>query len=174
MGGQYCVDNGQTCYNEGGSSTPALLLGAVGLTILNAFQGGADPVTDGLEGADLAALAGTGAEDSGAATRVFWTGGDEAKVAATKFATENGGETIGMTEAGRALEASTANMDYATEAKPLWETASYNFARGASGPVHVFINFERAWEGSIWAQTELPALVDNQSVPDVFFHILGG
>lgn len=43
--------------------------------------------------------------------------GDEAKAATTKFATENGGEAIGMTVAGQALETSTANMDWA-EAKP--------------------------------------------------------
>jgi hypothetical protein len=64
-------------------------------------------------------------------------------------------------------------MDWA-DAKPLWEAASDSFARGASGNVHVFINVEKAWEGSIWAQTELPALVDNRNVPDVVFHLLGG
>jgi hypothetical protein len=48
----------------------------------------------------------------------------------------------------------------------LWDAASESFARGASGDVHVFINLPRAWEGSIWAQTELPALVDNRAVPD--------
>lgn len=45
-------------------------LGAVGLTIINGLQGGADPATDAIEGADLAALGadlgGTAAEDAGA------------------------------------------------------------------------------------------------------------
>jgi len=60
------------------------------------------------------------------------------------------------------------------DAKPLWDAASYGFARAASGDVHVFINLEKAWEGSIRAQTELPALLDNKNVPDVVFHLIGG
>ncbi len=66
---------------SGGGNIPGwlkitgLAVGAVGLTIVNVLQAGADPATDGLEVADIAALAdaSTAAEDAGAlsqATRV--------------------------------------------------------------------------------------------------------
>jgi RHS repeat-associated protein len=172
-------------YNWVGQASGAQALAncVTGPTVAGCTQGGIQYSMSlaGLAGGGLLAgakagvtgLVGTGGEGVGAVTRVFWTGGDEAKIAATKFATENGGETLGMTTAGKALEAATEGMDWA-DAKPLWDAASGGFARGASGTVHVFINLDSAWEGSIWAQTEFPALVDNQNVPDVVFHLLGG
>ena len=46
----------------GGASTTVLLsLGAVGLTLINALQLGADPLTDAAEGADIAAITTEGA-----------------------------------------------------------------------------------------------------------------
>jgi hypothetical protein len=129
----------------------------------------------GSTGAAEAAVEGavTATEAGGGATRVFWIGGEAAKNAATSFATENGGTTIGMTPEGRALEAATQDMPW-SKAQPLWNAASERFASGASGNAHVFINLPRANPESIWANTELPALVNNQNVPDVIFHLLGG
>ena len=52
--------------------------------------------------------------------------------------------------------------------------ASKTFAQGASGSAHAFISVELASPGSIWANTELPALVENPNVTDVIFHLIGG
>ena len=113
------------------------------------------------------------AEDTGSgAGRVFWTGGNAAKDAATSFAEQSGGQTLGMTPEGQAVEAATKDMPW-SEAKPLWTAASERFAAGASGNADVFINVARANPDSIWAETELPALVDNPNVPDVNFHLIG-
>jgi hypothetical protein len=93
--------------------------------------------------------------------RVFWTGGEEAKVAATAFARATGRTTIGMTRTGRVLEKVTARMPWALQ-KPLWRAASASFARGARGEAHVFITSRRAWgdpsRRSIWTRTERPIL----------------
>ena len=114
------------------------------------------------------------ASDTGVgAGRVFWTGGDAAMSAATKFALDNGGETIGMTPLGQVAEQATEGLPYRL-ARPAWEAASARFTQGASGEVHVFINVELANSGSIWAQTELPGLVQNTNVTDVIFHLIGG
>jgi hypothetical protein len=59
------------------------------------------------------------------------------------------------------------------QAEPYWKAAFQTFANGASGPAHVFIDLAHAHEGSIWATTELPALVENPNVSDVLFHMIG-
>jgi RHS repeat-associated protein len=152
--------------------------GAAGTTaqqVKQSFFGAALVLTSAIPVGDLLdAALGTraAAQAAGSATRVFWTGGDAAKSAATKFATENGGTTIGMTREGQALEAATQDMPW-SKAQPLWNAASERFGAGASGDVHVFINLARANPESIWANTELPALVDNPNVGDVIFHLLG-
>jgi hypothetical protein len=53
------------------------------------------------------------------------------------------------------------------------DAAFARFAAGASGDVNVFINLARANPESIWANTELPGLVENRTVGDVIFHLLG-
>ncbi len=107
------------------------------------------------------------------ATRVFWTGGEAAETAATKYAVENGGETIGQTAVGRAAQAATRGLPW-EQVEPVWMGASKTFAEGASGQAHAFINLELAREGSVWATTELPALVKNANVSDVIFHLIRG
>ena len=121
----------------------------------------------------LEGVSGAPEEGGGAAARVFWSGGDAARTAATKFALENGGQTIDMTTEGEALEAATENMPW-EQAEPLWEAASESFAQGATGETHVFINVEAANAGSLWATTELPGLVDNPNVLGVIFHLITG
>jgi len=72
-----------------------------------------------------------------AGPRVFWSGGKSAMEAAESFAKANGGTTLEMTAAGQRLTQTTKRLDWATQAKPMWETASASFARGASGEVQV-------------------------------------
>jgi hypothetical protein len=69
------------------------------------------------------------------------------------------------------LEAATQDMPW-SKAQPLWDAASQQFASAASGDAYVFINMATANPESIWATTELPALVDNDNVPDIIFHLL--
>jgi hypothetical protein len=78
-----------------------------------------------------------------------------------------------MTASGRAANAATQGMPWA-QARPIWAGTSKTFAEGASGPAHVFIDVELASPESIWATTELPALVENANVTDVIFHLIGG
>ena len=75
-----------------------------------------------------------------------------------------------MTARGRALEA--ANLEW-TEAKPLWNAASADFASGATGDVHVFQAVEGVRLGSAWARVEWPILSGNSNV-NLIFHTVGG
>jgi hypothetical protein len=86
---------------------------------------------------------------SNAGPRVFWSGGDAAKEAATTFASRNGGATLGMTPAGQAVEKATRNLPW-SEARPVWVNASEEFARTAVGEVHVFQLQGGAARDSIW------------------------
>jgi RHS repeat-associated protein len=75
IGGSYC-DGAQQAIAKIRTGPPPswlvtglLVVGGVGLTFVNAFQGGLDPATDGLEAADIGALTGEvagGSEDAGA------------------------------------------------------------------------------------------------------------
>jgi hypothetical protein len=112
-------------------------------------------------------------EEGGSVTSVFWSGGDAAKSAATDWAIANGGETIGMTARGRALEVLTRGMDW-SKARPLWDAGSKDFAEGAVGDVHVFQNASGVGVTSIRATTKYQALLDNPNVTNIIYRIVGG
>jgi hypothetical protein len=122
----------------------------------------------------VAYFAGPGAAaEVPAATRVFWSGGNAAKTAATDWAAANGGVTLEMTEAGQAARAATAGMNY-LQARPVWEMASQSFAGGASGPVHVFQSAAGVMIDSVWAEFEYRALLGNPNVTSIVYHLVGG
>jgi hypothetical protein len=123
--------------------------------------------TTAAKDAALARAAGSGP------TRVFWIGGDLAKNAATDWAMTTGGETIGMTAEGRAVDALTTGMSW-SKARPLSVAASERFAAGASGDVHVFQNAAGISVRSIWAETEYRTLVRNPNVANIIYHVVGG
>ena len=105
------------------------------------------------------------------APRVFWSGGDSARQAAEAFAKANGGTTLEMTAVGQRLQQTTKGLDWLTEAKPMWEAASADFARGATGPVHVFQNGSRGVSlESVWRGTEFP-LLKQQGNP-INYHVV--
>jgi RHS repeat-associated protein len=110
------------------------------------------------------------ANTAGAGGRVFWSGSREAEAAAEQFAKQNGGQTLEMTARGRALK--SANLEW-TEAKPLWDSASADFASGAAGNVHVFHAAEGVRLRSAWAQVEWKILSGNPNVA-LTFHTVGG
>jgi RHS repeat-associated protein len=101
------------------------------------------------------------------AGRVFWSGGETAKDAAAAFASRTGGTTLEMTSAGRALESSSLPW---AEAKPLWQSASGDFAKGAQGNVDVFFS-RAARSDSIWTTIERPALQSNPGVTGITVHL---
>jgi hypothetical protein len=103
--------------------------------------------------------------------RVFWSGGDAAREAAEAFAKASGGTTLEMTAVGQRLQQTTKGLDWLTEAKPMWEAASADFARGATGPVNVFQNGSRGVSlESVWRGTEFP-LLQQQGNP-LNYHIV--
>jgi RHS repeat-associated protein len=103
---------------------------------------------------------------------VFYSG-EGAQAAATAFAEENGGVTLGMTAEGQATAQATENLPW-EEARPLWVRASQQFAESAEGIVHVFQSAAGVRIDSIWAETEWGALLDNPDVQQIVFHIVGG
>ena len=87
--------------------------------------------------------------------RVFWSG-DGMKAAAEQWVNNYGGTTLGQTDVGIHLSKATQGMDWLTQAKPLWAAASSDFAGGAEGVVHAFLNSPSA--NSIWNTIEYPIL----------------
>jgi len=100
---------------------------------------------------------------------VFWSGGVDAQNAARIFAKQKGDTILEMTPHGQALEEWTKNLDWETEAKPLWQKTSKDFAGSTVGEAHVFI-YEPKYRGanSVWEQDELPIL-KKKGIP-VFEH----
>lgn len=103
-------------------------------------------------------------------TRVFWSGGRTAQSAAEKWAGENGGTTLEMTPAGRATVQATEGLPW-SQAKPMWEQASADFASGARGTVHVFHSAAGVSMNSVWRTVEYPILQDNGV--NMIFHTVG-
>ena len=90
--------------------------------------------------------------------RVFWSGGDMAKIAAMDYAKKNGAITLEMTTKGKLLDVATKALGY-KRTRNLWNIASRQFALGARGNVNVFINparFNKA--GSVFTTIENPIL----------------
>jgi hypothetical protein len=106
--------------------------------------------------------------------RSFWSGaGTEAKALGEGF------ETLGQTRAGKNLIKLTEGMDYypamngqpASQAYQWWARLSTQYAKGASGTIHVFQNAEQGvGMKSIWALYEYPALLKNPNVTEIIFH----
>jgi RHS repeat-associated protein len=107
-----------------------------------------------------------------ALTRVFWTGGEAAKNAATEWAAANGGVTLEMTAEGQTVGAATQGLDWLTQARPMWIQASTDFANGAIGEVHVFQGASISLQ-SAWATAEYPALIGNPYVTNIVVHGVG-
>ncbi|CAA9357513.1 MAG: Serine/threonine protein kinase [uncultured Gemmatimonadetes bacterium] len=103
------------------------------------------------------------ADDAKDMERVFWSGPGN-KEAAQEFAERTGRTTLEMTPEGKALEAATKDMPW-DEAKPLWEQASRDFACGATGCAHAFV--EGARPQGVWNTIEKPILQGN-GVPIIY------
>ena len=104
--------------------------------------------------------------------RVFWSGGKVAQQAAGAWAKANNATTLEMTEAGKRLQETTKGLDWFTQARPQWAAASQEFAAGATGEVHVFQNSAGVSLQSIWAKVEYQALMHNQDVTRMIYHVV--
>ena len=105
------------------------------------------------------------------AGRVFWSGGGitgKAFTSATEYALLHGGTTLEMTTAGKILTKITMNKKNWLTGK-IWEFGSRQFAKGASGEIHVFIDLSRASSESFWFNHELPILTSKGL--DILTHI---
>ncbi|MBU0505819.1 hypothetical protein KJ708_07505 [bacterium] len=92
--------------------------------------------------------------------RVFWSGGDVAKDAATKFAKMNGKKTIEMTFTGKILDKITTRNNYPL-LEPVWRRLSNRFAQGAEGSVDFFRKTTGPRPTSVWNTVEKPILESN-------------
>jgi RHS repeat-associated protein len=101
-------------------------------------------------------------------TRAFFSGaGTEAQ------ALSKGLTTLGQTRAGQNLTKLTADMPYypGSQAYEMWGRLSTQWAKGASGEVHVFQNAANGVDVlSIWKVYEYPALKANPNVTNIIFH----
>jgi hypothetical protein len=104
--------------------------------------------------------------------RVFWSGGNPARLAAEAWAKANNATTLEMTKAGQRLTEMTKGLDFLTQARPLWDAASARFAQGAAGEVHVFHNAMGVSLQSVWARVEYLALTVNQNVTNIVYHVV--
>lgn len=102
-------------------------------------------------------------------TKVFWAGGELAENAANAWAKANRGETLGMTAIGCATAAATEGLDYLTVGRPAFAKVSREFARSASGEVHVFTSGEMTLQ-SLLLTDELPVLIENPNVTNIVVH----
>lgn len=97
----------------------------------------------------------------GSATgRIFWSGGGvtgKAFAAATEHAILSGGTTLERTTAGKVLTWMTEKSSYKMTGR-LWNFASRQFAKGAAGDVHMFMDLSKVRDGAIWFTTEAPIL----------------
>jgi RHS repeat-associated protein len=92
-------------------------------------------------------------------TRVFWSGGKQARGAAETFAKQSGGQTLEMTKTGKFLDAITTDKTY-PYLRPFWDQASKRYAKGAGSSVEVFQSGSRGVRlESVWATKEYPQLI---------------
>jgi hypothetical protein len=81
------------------------------------------------------------------------------------------GVTLGMTQAGRLLEATTEGLPYVVT-RPLWEAASAEFAEGAQGVAHMFRLAGEINPRSIWKVIE-EGILKGKGI-DAIEHIVRG
>jgi RHS repeat-associated protein len=92
--------------------------------------------------------------------QVFWSGGNEAKNAAMKFAKANGMKTLEMTPTGKVMNTITPILPKKVST-PIWNMLSSNFAKKATGTAHFFTTPLGPRPTSIWLTVEKPILKQN-------------
>jgi hypothetical protein len=108
---------------------------------------------------------------------VLWAGGEDAQAAAQRFALNSGRTTLDQSAAGQALAQATKGKPWA-EAEPQWIAGSKEYASGATGTVHVFLNGEAGIRNeAILLEHEMPILAQlakQGKVTGIQYHIIKG
>jgi hypothetical protein len=76
-----------------------------------------------------------------------------------------------MTGKGALLQRHGPNLDW-IEAQPGWKKNSKQFAKNATGEVHVFLPARGASPTSVWETVERPLLEANPNVTKIIPHIV--
>lgn len=143
------------------ASTAAVVSGA-GMVATAVSTGGA--------GAGLALVADNISRAINNVGTVLYSGGEQARQAATTFANNTGGTTIDSTVIGRVADVATKvpGADFTT----VWSQASVAFCNQASGVVNAFVS-NSAYRGSdsIFWSVEMPTLLNNPRVTEIIIHI---
>jgi hypothetical protein len=147
-----------------GSATASTVAVASGLGML------ATAVSTGGAGAGLALVADNISRAANNVGTVLYSGGEQARQAATTFANNTGGKTIDATVIGQVADAATKvpGADFTT----VWSQASEAYCYQASGVVNAFIS-NSTYQGvdSIFWSVEMPALLNNPRVTEIIIHI---
>ena len=143
------------------ASTAAVASGA-GMLVTAVSTGGA--------GAGLALVADNISRAVNNVGTVLYSGGEQARQAATTFAKNTGGTTIDSTVIGQVANAATKapGADFTN----VWSQASAAFCNQANGVVNAFVSTS-AYRGvdSIFWSVEMRALVNNPNVTEIVIHI---
>ena len=130
----------------------------------------ATAVSTGGAGAGLALVADNISRAVNNVGTVLYSGGEQARQAATTFANNTGGTTIDPTVIGQVADAATKvpGADFTT----VWSQASAAFCHQASGVVNAFVS-NSAYRGadSIFWSVEMPTLLNNPRVTEIIIHI---
>ena len=130
----------------------------------------ATAVSTGGAGAGLALVADNISRTVNNVGTVLYSGGEQARQAATTFANNTGGTTIDPTVIGQVADAATKvpGADFTT----VWSQASAAFCHQASGVVNAFVS-NSAYRGadSIFWSVEMPTLLNSPRVTEIIIHI---
>ena len=130
----------------------------------------ATAVSTGGAGAGLALVADNISRAVNNVGTVLYSGGEQARQAATTFANNTGGTTIDPTVIGQVADAATKvpGADFTT----VWSQASAAFCHQASGVVNAFVS-NSAYRGadSIFWSVEMPTLLNNPRVTEIIINI---
>lgn len=130
----------------------------------------ATAVSTGGAGAGLALVADNISRAVNNVGTVLYSGGEQARQAATTFANNTGGTTIDPTVIGQVADAATKvpGADFTT----VWSQASATFCHQASGVVNAFVS-NSAYRGvdSIFWSVEMPTFLNNPRVTEIIIHI---
>ena len=130
----------------------------------------ATAVSTGGIGAGLALIADNISRAINNVGTVLYSGGEQARQAATAFANYTGGTTIDPTVIGQVADAAAKTPGANFTA--VWSQASAAFCNQASGVVNAFVS-NSAYRGvdSIFWSVEMPTLLNNPRVTEIIIHI---
>lgn len=102
-------------------------------------------------------------------TRVFWSGSEFAKLRAMSFARARGLQTLEMTFSGSIMNTLNPILPRFIS-RPIWNSLSASWARGATGNTHFFGATSGIRPTSIWLNVERPILMYRPTPVNIITH----